>query len=110
MSKSLLGFLQDRGVSAPAALLAGMVLLTACASVQAGSGPTTAEAVAFTRQAESDLARSSEYLNRADWVHSTYLNSDTDWLYAKALAENTTLAVRYAVECRGRQRGGHCCP
>ena len=52
--------------------------------------------IAFVAQAEEDLDRASEYLNRAAWVQATYLNYDTNWLMAKANAENTALIMRYA--------------
>ena len=60
--------------------------------------PTTADAVEFVTKAEADLSRVADYLNHTGWVQATYINSDTNWLLAKANAEGTDLAVRYAKE------------
>jgi len=60
--------------------------------------PTPADAVAFVARAEADLAKESEYGSRAAWVQATYITEDTNWLAAKARAEDTDLAVRYAKE------------
>ena len=78
---------------ATAALLSGSAVAGFAAS---SSPPTAKEAMAFVAQAEEDLDRASEYVNRAAWVQATYLNYDTNWLMAKANAENTALTVRYA--------------
>jgi peptidyl-dipeptidase A len=58
--------------------------------------PTAAEAKAFVDAAEADLARESEYVNRAQWVQDTDITDDTAWLAAKANAEQTGLSVKYA--------------
>ncbi|HXC57377.1 MAG TPA: M2 family metallopeptidase [Rhizomicrobium sp.] len=58
--------------------------------------PTAAQAVAFVAAAESDLATQSLYANHAAWVQATYINVDTNFLVAKATAEGTDMAVRYA--------------
>ena len=58
--------------------------------------PTASEAVAFVARAEHDLAKEAEYQSRAAWVQATYITQDTNWLVAKARAEGTDMAVRYA--------------
>ena len=74
-------------------------LALASLSVAAASEPpTAAEAIAFVAKAEADLAKSSEYYNRAAWTQATDITEDTNWLLAKADAENTALSVRYAKE------------
>jgi peptidyl-dipeptidase A len=57
-----------------------------------------AEAVAFVAKAETDLAAESLYVNHSAWVQATYINSDTNWLVARANAEDTDLSVRLAKE------------
>jgi peptidyl-dipeptidase A len=60
--------------------------------------PTVAEAVAFVARAEDDLAKAAEYQSHAGWVQATYINVDSNWLAARANAEGTDLAVKYAKE------------
>lgn len=57
---------------------------------------TAAQARAFVAKAETELAAESLYINHAAWVQATYINSDTNWLVARANAENTDLAVGLA--------------
>ena len=64
----------------------------------AARAPTSSEARSFIAKAESDLENESFYVNRAQWVQTTYINSDTNWLAAKAGAESTALSVRHAKE------------
>jgi peptidyl-dipeptidase A len=66
------------------------------ASRGASAEPTPAEARDFVAKAETELAADNEYLNRALWVQETYINSDTNWLVAKANAAITDRTVRYA--------------
>lgn len=61
-------------------------------------GPTATDAKAFVARVEADLAKESEYVNHVQWVQATFITDDTNWLLAKARAENTDLAVRYAKE------------
>jgi len=70
----------------------------------AARAPTSTEARSFIAKAESDLENESLYVNRAQWVQTTYINSDTNWLAAKAGAESTALSVRYA---KGAARFDH---
>jgi len=57
---------------------------------------TAAQARAFVAKAETELAAESLYVSHAAWVQATYINSDTNWLVARANAENTDLAVGLA--------------
>ena len=60
--------------------------------------PSPEEAKAFIDKAEADLAKLSEYVNKASWVRATYITEDTMFLEAKAGAEITTLATNLAVQ------------
>jgi peptidyl-dipeptidase A len=60
------------------------------------AAPTAAQAVAFVNKAEAELAKLSLYVNKASWVRATYINDDSEWLEAKAVAEFTETATRYA--------------
>ena len=85
--------------SAMVAVLAAAAALSvgANATFAAGHRPATAaEARAFVAKAEADLAKQSLYAAHTAWVQATYINSDTNWLAAKATAEATDLSVRYA--------------
>ena len=82
-----------------------VVILAAAAAVGAGVSvssaavrATPANAWSFIAKAEADLAKESLYVNHAQWVQATYINSDTLWLAAKAGAEATDMSVRYAKE------------
>ena len=60
----------------------------------------TEEARAFVTTAESRLAATEDVANRADWVRSTNITVDTDWLLERVLAERTSLAVALVTEAR----------
>ena len=60
------------------------------------AAPTPAEAKAFITKAEADLAKANTYAAKASWVRATYITEDTQWLEAKAGAEQTELATRLA--------------
>jgi peptidyl-dipeptidase A len=88
-------------------LLAGAAIVALAVSTTTGlakhaapgaGSPPAAEAEAFVAKAESDLAAESLYISHAAWVQATYINSDSNWLVARANAENTDLAVRLAKE------------
>jgi peptidyl-dipeptidase A len=78
-----------------AALPASGALVQASAAT-AAAPPTAAEAKAFVDAAEADLAQESDYVSRAAWVQATMITDDTEWLGAKANAEQTDLSVKYA--------------
>jgi peptidyl-dipeptidase A len=71
-------------------------LLLNGASRGASAEPTLAEARDFVAKAETELAADSEQLNRLLWVQETYINSDTNWLVAKANAAIIDRTVGYA--------------
>jgi peptidyl-dipeptidase A len=83
--------------SAMVAILAAAATVGTSASSAAGRA-TPANAKSFIAKAEADLAKESLYVNHAQWVQATYINSDTLWLAAKAGAEATEMSVRYAKE------------
>src|SRR4029453_13410409 len=72
------------------------VLVFAAGASAAQAPPTAAEAKAFVEQAESQLAGMNEYAARAGWVRANFLTGDTQWLEAKATAEQNQLATGLA--------------
>ncbi|KQW73461.1 peptidyl-dipeptidase [Phenylobacterium sp. Root77] len=60
--------------------------------------PTPAEAKAFVDKAEAELAAFNQYVAKSAWVRATYITEDTQWLEAKAVAEQNELTARYARE------------
>jgi peptidyl-dipeptidase A len=77
---------------------AAAILLAAGPAAAQPPKPTPAEAKAFVDQAERELAAMSEYANRAQWVRANFITDDTQWLEAKANAEQNQLATRFAKE------------
>ena len=61
-----------------------------------GAKPTAAQAKAFVDKAEAELAAFNEYAAKSAWVRATYITEDTQWLEAKASAEQNVLATGYA--------------
>ena len=61
------------------------------------AGPTPADAKAYADDAEAKLAALSEYDQRVQWVRSTYINFDTEWLQTKADAALTEATVKLSV-------------
>jgi peptidyl-dipeptidase A len=78
-----------------AASAAALLLVCGPAAAQ-GPQPTAAEAKAFVEQAETQLAAMSEYANRAAWVRANFITVDTQWLEAKAGAEQNELGTKLA--------------
>jgi peptidyl-dipeptidase A len=74
------------------------LLLTAGPAAPQAARPTPAEAKAFVDKAEADLAKASAFANRAGWVRANFITADTQWLEAKANAEQNQLATRLAME------------
>ncbi|MBV8854533.1 MAG: M2 family metallopeptidase, partial [Sinobacteraceae bacterium] len=67
----------------------------------AGAAPnarTAAEAREFVARVEQQLAEDADYLSRISWTQETYLTADTNWLLARADAQTTERAVRFANE------------
>ena len=94
-------------------LLIGTALATAPALAQETSGQTKStpngstndattreakEAVALVARAERELADYSLDAARTYWINATYLTEDSDALAAKAGAEGTEMAVRFALD------------
>ena len=78
-------------------LIAGAVLAALLSSALANDPPLNAVlAAALVEKAEADLARMFEHQNRAQWVHETTMTADTEWLYSKATADQSDLAVGFA--------------
>jgi peptidyl-dipeptidase A len=80
-----------------AASAAVLLLVAGPAAAQAGK-PTPADAKAFVDKAEAEIAANSEYVAKSAWVRATYITEDTQWLEAKAVAEQTALVTRLAKE------------
>ncbi len=78
--------------------LASLALASCGLSAQAATraAPTPAEAKAFITKAEADLAKANIYAAKASWVRATYITEDTQWLEAKAGAEQNEMATRLA--------------
>jgi peptidyl-dipeptidase A len=75
-----------------------VALLAFTPAAAQSSKPTAAEAKAFVDKAEADLATLNQYVARSAWVRATYITEDTQWLEAKATAEQNELTARYARE------------
>jgi peptidyl-dipeptidase A len=73
-------------------------LLAVAPAAAPGPRPTPAEAKAVVVKAEAEIAANSEYVNKSSWVRATYITEDTQWLEAKAQAEQTALVTRLAKE------------
>jgi len=77
-------------------LLLSGVLLFDTASLQAETGPATAEeAKAFVQEGDEQLLEAIINGERASWVYSTYINHDTELLSAKA--EEALIKTRVAL-------------
>ena len=78
--------------------LAALALASCGLGAQAADkpAPTPAEAKAFITKAEADLAKANTYAAKAAWVRATYITEDTQWLEAKAGAEQNEMATRLA--------------
>jgi len=80
-------------------LLAATAVALLCfspAGAQAPPKPDAATAKAFVDRAEAELSALNEYVNKAAWVRATYITEDTQWLEAKATAEQAALGTRLA--------------
>lgn len=69
------------------------------ATANAGE-PTVEEAGAFIEKVEKFYREFGEYANRIDWVNSTYINYDTNWLYTRVSTESTEMGVKFANEAK----------
>ncbi|MGD9801334.1 MAG: M2 family metallopeptidase [Parvularculaceae bacterium] len=62
------------------------------------AGATAEDAAAFVDKVEATYREAFEEASRIQWVNSTYINFDTDWLAAKNAGEITKMAVDFANE------------
>ena len=77
---------------------AAVLLFAAGPAAAQGAKPSAADAKAFADKAEAEIAANAEYVNKSAWVRATYITEDTQWLEAKAVAEQTALVTRLAKE------------
>ncbi len=61
------------------------------------AGPTAADAKAYVDDAEKQLAALGEYDARVQWVRSTFITFDTEWLQTKADAALNEATVKLAM-------------
>ncbi|PZQ61544.1 MAG: peptidyl-dipeptidase [Phenylobacterium zucineum] len=82
-----------------AASAAVAITWAAPAAAQApAAAPTAADAKAFVERAEAELDKANAFANRAQWVRANFITEDTQWLEAKANAEQNELVTRLATE------------
>ena len=79
--------------TATVALLTGLCVASLAAPHKIHA-PTAAEAAAFVAKAEADLEKQSLFQSHAAWVQATYINTDSNFLVAKAGAEGTEMGMR----------------
>ncbi|MDZ4371371.1 MAG: M2 family metallopeptidase [Phenylobacterium sp.] len=89
--------------AAAAAVLACAAPMVAHAQASASAPatqarPTAADAKAFVDQAEAQLDTANAFAARAAWVRANFITEDTQWLEAKASAEQNALLARLASE------------
>jgi peptidyl-dipeptidase A len=97
----------QRLVALAAAAALNVLLLAGCSDAGTGAdqataerAPTAADAAAFIAEAEEEFRVFGEESARTNWVYSTYINYDTEWLVTKVSQRATEMAVRYAAEAR----------
>ncbi len=79
--------------------ISAFALVAATTGIPANAQTATpAQADAFVRDAEAQLAALSLDVNRIGWVNATYITDDTDALAAQANAKSTELSVKLAGE------------
>jgi len=83
---------------AAAAVTALLAVGPAVAQAPTPARPTPAEAKAFVDNAEAQLEKANAFAARAAWVRANFITVDTQWLEAKAGAEQNELATRLAKE------------
>ncbi|HEY0648706.1 M2 family metallopeptidase [Phenylobacterium sp.] len=77
-------------------MAAAAAAVLACAA-PAMAQPSAADAKAFVESAEAQIDKASAFANRAQWVRANFITEDTQWLEAKANAEQNGLLARLAV-------------
>lgn len=78
-----------------------IALAAGCARKDKSQGATSAsaaDAAAFVEKVETTYREAFEEAGRIQWVNSTYINFDTDWLAAKSAGELTKMSVDFANE------------
>lgn len=78
-----------------------IALAAGCARKDKSQGPASAnaaDAAAFVEKVETTYREAFEEAGRIQWVNSTYINFDTDWLAAKSAGELTKMSVDFANE------------
>ncbi|MBU1377042.1 MAG: M2 family metallopeptidase [Alphaproteobacteria bacterium] len=75
-----------------------LAVLACAAPAAAQPKPTAADAKAFVTNAEAQLDKVNAFANRAQWVRANFITEDTQWLEAKANAEQNELVTRLATE------------
>jgi peptidyl-dipeptidase A len=89
---------------------AAMVLMAAtpCLAQDSDHGgaptPTAQDAKAFVTKAEAELTEISERFNRIEWIATTFITDDTNWLKAKVDAELATLQATQAKQAANFDR------
>lgn len=84
--------------AAAAAVLVAVGPSAAQAPANPAARPTPAEAKAFVENAEAQLEKANAFAARAAWVRANFITEDTQWLEAKASAEQNELGTRFAKE------------
>lgn len=72
------------------------ILLAICAVTAVLSAQTVDEAKAFLAEAEAELLKQSNYVNRAQWLMSTYINPDSEMQAALASEKYIEVAKGFA--------------
>src|SRR3990167_3522478 len=78
-------------------LMAASAAAVLMCAAPAAAQPTPAEAKAFVENAEAQLDKANAFANRAQWVRANFITEDTQWLEAKANAEQNALVTSLAV-------------
>jgi len=79
-------------------LMAACALAVLACAAPAAAQSSAADAKAFVESAEAQLDKASAFANRAQWVRANFITEDTQWLEAKANAEQSALVTRLATE------------
>jgi peptidyl-dipeptidase A len=83
-----------------AAVALSAVALSLAAMAADAPRPTAAEAAAFVAATEDELKRAGEESARINWIYSTYINFDTEWLVTKQNERDTEMQVRHATDAK----------
>lgn len=78
----------------------GIMVMATTLSAQSSSKPTVADAEAFIRKAEAQLAELSHKVNQASWVQSNFITDDTQALAADAIDQHTAVTTELVEEAK----------